>query len=201
MEQATNHILLRGCLGELPRLSHENHGVRFFAFPLEVRRLSGNVDTLPVLVPEPVLCAMDLSGGDMLEVAGQIRTHNSRVSGGRRLVISVYAGELTACQGEPENRVELSGVVCREPVYRRTPLGREICDVMLAVNRTYHRTDYIPCIFWGRTASLVSLCAVGSGLRLTGRLQSRTYLKLLDSGSETRTAYEVSAMSAEVFQL
>lgn len=199
MEQATNHISLRGCLGELPRLSHENHGVRFFSFPLEVRRLSGNVDTLPVLVPEPVLCAMDLSGGDMLEVAGQIRTHNSRQSGGRRLVISVYAGELTACQGEPENRVELSGVVCREPVYRRTPLGREICDVMLAVNRSYHRADYIPCIFWGRTASLVSLCAVGSRLRLTGRLQSRTYLKLLGGGSETRTAYEVSAMSAEVF--
>lgn len=201
MDQAINQILLRGCLGELPRLSHENHGVRFFAFPLEVRRLSGNVDTLPVLVPEPVLCAMDLSGGDMLEVSGQVRTHNNRTAGGRRLVISVYAEELTACQGESENCVELSGVVCREPVYRRTPLGREICDVMLAVNRSYHRTDYIPCIFWGRTASLVSLSAVGSGLRLSGRLQSRTYLKLLDGGSETRTAYEVSAMYAEVFSL
>lgn len=199
MDQMTNRILLRGCLGELPRLSHENHGQRFFVFPLEVERLSGNVDTLPVLVPEQVLCAMDLSGGDMLEVTGQIRTYNSRAADGRRLVISVYAESLMACQGEPENRVELMGTVCKPPVYRQTPLGREICDVMLAVNRPYHRADYIPCIFWGRTAGLVSLCTVGSAVQLTGRMQSRTYMKMLDSGSELRTAYEVSAMTAEIF--
>lgn len=199
MDQTTNRILLRGCLGELPRLSHENHGQRFFTFPLEVERLSGNVDTLPVLVPEPVLCAMDLSGGDMLEVTGQIRTYNSRAADGRRLVISVYAEGLAACQGEPENRVELTGTVCKPPVYRQTPLGREICDVMLAVNRPYHRADYIPCIFWGRTAGLVSLCGVGAAVQLTGRMQSRTYTKMLDGGSELRTAYEVSAMTAEIF--
>lgn len=199
MEQTTNRILLRGVLAELPQLSHENHGKRFFRFPLEVERLSGAVDVLPVIVPEQVLCAMDLSGGDMLEVTGQIRTFNNRTSSGRKLVISVFAESLVACQGEPENRVQLSGTICKWPVYRQTPLGREICDVMLAVNRSYHRADYIPCIFWGKVAKELGLCQVGAFISLEGRLQSREYVKMLEDGSETRTAYEVSAMTAEIF--
>ena len=198
MEHSANQILLRGALAELPQLSHENHDKRFYRFPLEVERLSGAVDVLPVLVPEDVLCAMDLSGGTMLEVSGQIRTFNSRSSTGRRLVISVYAESLTACEGEPCNEVSLSGAVCKEPVYRQTPLGREICDVMLAVNRPYHRADYIPCIFWGKTARLVGGCDVGSMLQVTGRLQSREYIKVLGETSQRRTAYEVSAMTAEI---
>lgn len=198
MEQSTNQILLRGSLGELPRLSHENHGIRFFAFPLEVERLSGTVDTLPVLVSEQVLCAMDLSGGALLEVKGQIRTYNSRCADRRHLVISVYAENLLSCEGEPDNQADLTGTVCKEPVYRRTPLGREICDVMLAVNRPYHRADYIPCIFWGRTAEQIGRCGVGTVLHLTGRLQSRTYLKMMKDTMETRIAYEVSAMTGEI---
>ena len=199
MEHKANQILLRGTLVELPQFSHENHEKRFYRFLLEVERLSGAVDLLPILVPEHVLGAMDVCGGTMLSVQGQIRSFNSRAETGRRLVISVYAENLETCDGEPENQVCLSGTVCKEPVYRRTPLGREICDVMLAVNRPYHRADYIPCIFWGRTAGEVSACAVGSSLSLTGRLQSRTYVKLLEDGSETRTAYEVSGMSVEIF--
>lgn len=199
MEQVTNRILLRGTLAELPQLSHENHGKRFYRFPLEVERLSGTVDILPVIVPENVLCEMDLSGGSALEVSGQIRTFNSRAETGRRLVISVYAENLTACDGDPENQVQLEGVLCKEPVYRRTPLGREICDVMLAVNRPYHRADYIPCIFWGRTASRVSLCSVGDTVWLTGRFQSRAYTKVLGDAAEQRVAYEVSVMTAEFF--
>lgn len=199
MEHTANQILLRGTLVELPQFSHENHEKRFYRFLLEVERLSGAVDLLPILVPEHVLGAMDVCGGTMLSVQGQIRSFNSRAETGRRLVISVYAENLETCDGEPENQVCLSGTVCKEPVYRRTPLGREICDVMLAVNRPYHRADYIPCIFWGRTAGEVSACTVGSSLSLTGRLQSRTYVKLLEDGSETRTAYEVSGMSVEIF--
>ena len=199
MEQETNRILLRGTLAELPCMSHENHGRRFFRFPLEVERLSGTVDLLPVIVPEPVLCAMDLSGGSMLEVTGQIRTFNSRSDRGPRLVISVFAELLTACEGEPDNQVALTGSLCKEPVYRRTPLGREICDVMLAVNRAYHRADYIPCIFWGRTAGQVSQCMVGDTVALTGRFQSRSYTKVLSETAEQRTAYEVSVMTAEFF--
>ena len=110
---------------------------------------------------------------------------------------SAIAG-LAACEAEPRNDVYLSGTLCREPVFRRTPLGREICDGMLAVNRPYHRVDYIPCIFWGRTARLVSGCAVGGVLQLTGRLQSREYIKVLEETSQLRTAYEVSAMTAEL---
>ena len=200
MEHTANRIELRGALVELPAFSHENHDKRFYRFSLEVERLSGTVDILPVIVPEPVLYEMDLCGGSMLEIRGQIRSFNSRVATGRRLVITVYADSLTACEGEAQNNAYLSGVVCKEPVYRKTPLGREICDVMLAVNRPYHRADYIPCIFWGRTAELVSRCGVGSELELTGRLQSREYVKVLEEGSERRIAYEVSAMTAEVLE-
>jgi len=198
MEYTANHIELCGVLAELPRLSHENHGQRFFRFPLEVERLSGTVDVLPVIVSEQVLCAMDLSGGEMLAVSGQIRTYNNRTGEGRRLVVSVYAESLASCSGEPENQVELTGVICKEPIYRQTPLGREICDVMLAVNRPYHRADYIPCILWGRNADLVRFCRVGDGLHLTGRFQSRAYMKMIGEESRQRTAYEVSAMTAEV---
>ena len=199
MEHTNNEIMLRGTLAELPRFSHENHGKQFYTFPLEVERLSGTVDVLPVIVSEQVLCEMDLSGGSMVEVHGQIRTFNNRSQTGRKLVISVYAESLTTCEGEADNRVVLSGTICKEPVHRRTPLGREICDVMLAVNRPYHRADYIPCIFWGKSADLVSLCGVGSSVQLTGRLQSREYRKVLGNLTECRTAYEVSAMTAEIF--
>ena len=198
MEHSVNEIMLRGTLAELPRFSHENHEKRFYTFPLEVERLSGAVDVLPVIVPEAVLWEMDLSGGSMLEVRGQVRTFNNRGQTGRRLVISVYAESLSACEGEPDNQVQLTGTICREPVYRRTPLGREICDVMLAVNRPYHRADYIPCIFWGRTAELVQMYSVGAAIHLTGRLQSREYRKVLGETTEIRTAYEVSAMTAEI---
>lgn len=198
MEHTDNRIELCGSLAELPQFSHENHEKRFYRFLLEVERLSGTVDVLPVIVSEPVLEKMDVSGGSMLAVNGQIRSFNSRMSSGRRLVISVYAETLEACEEEPRNLTELTGVICKDPVYRRTPLGREICDVMLAVNRPYHRADYIPCIFWGRTASEIAACSVGDAIGLTGRLQSRSYVKMLETGSENRTAYEVSVMSAEI---
>jgi len=198
MEHSANSVRLRGSLAELPRFSHENHARRFYWFPLEVERLSGTLDILPIIVPESVLCAMDLSGGTMLEVTGQIRTFNNRADTGRRLVVSVYAETLTACEGEPINEVCLTGTICKVPVYRQTPLGREICDVMLAVNRPYHRADYIPCIFWGRVADQISLCNVGAVVALTGRFQSRDYLKSLGESSERRTAYEISVMQAEI---
>jgi len=200
MEHTANQIALCGSLVELPQFSHENHEKRFYRFLLEVERLSGAVDTLPVIVPEPVLDAMDVSGGSMLAVSGQIRSFNSRGETGRRLVISVYAERLETCEGEPQNQVDLQGTICKEPVYRRTPLGREICDIMLAVNRPYHRADYIPCIFWGRTASEMAACTIGEMLALSGRLQSRNYIKVLGDTSENRTAYEVSVMTAEIME-
>ena len=198
MEHLANQILLRGTLSQLPRFSHENHTKRFYTFPLEVERLSGTVDILPIIMPEQVLCEMDLSGGDMLEITGQIRTFNSHSGENRRLIISVYAQSLAACEGVCINEVELTGTICKPPVCRLTPLGRQICDVMLAVNRPYHRADYIPCILWGQTARLAGQCSVGTVLHLTGRLQSRQYIKVVDGENVTRTAYEVSAMTAEM---
>ena len=141
MEHIVNQIILTGNLAGAPRYSHENHGRRFYAFPLEVERLSGTTDTLPVLAPLELLEQTPAAGGDTLCVTGQIRSYNNREPEGRRLVISVLAETMTLCSAAHDNRAELLGTICRAPVYRRTPLGREICDVMLAVNRPYRRAD------------------------------------------------------------
>lgn len=192
-----NQITLRGSLWELPEFSHENHGKRFFRFYLEVQRLSGAVDTLPVIAEEAIVNTVDLSGGDMLTVTGQVRSHNLREGGKRRLSVFVFAAAITAEDGEPINTVRLDAVICREPTYRRTPLGREICDVMLAVPRPFHRADYLPCILWGRIAAEAAQCGVGDQLIVDGRLQSRVYTKLTEEGAQERTAYEISALTAE----
>lgn len=198
MEHTENTILLRGELLELPQFSHENHSKRFYRFLLSVPRLSGNVDILPVIAEEAVLNAMDLSGGEMLRVTGQIRSHNNRENGIRRLLIFVFASEIVPEDGDPVNTVTLSGPLCRNPTYRRTPLGREICDVMLAIPRAFHRADYLPCILWGRTAQDIALCHTSDRIRIHGRLQSRSYTKQTDDGPEERTAYEISALTAEI---
>lgn len=198
MEHITNQIRLRGSLLSLPEFSHENHGRMFFRFFLEVPRLSGAVDILPIITEERVLNAFDLSGGEMLTITGQIRSHNVNSDSGRHLLIFVFASSITAENGEPINEVILEGPICREPTYRRTPLGREICDVMLAVPRAFRRADYLPCILWGRTAQEASQCHTRDKIRIHGRLQSRIYTKLTENGPEERTAYEISALSAEI---
>ncbi len=197
MDTTVNVIMLRGTLGSRPEYSHENHGRRFYRFSLDVPRLSGAVDSLNVIAPQEVMERAELTGG-VIQVIGQIRSFNSRSETGRRLIISVYAEDITLCDDEPENSVELTGTICKQPVYRRTPLGREICDIMLAVNRSYHRSDYLPVILWGRTAKEIAQQPVGTVLSITGRLQSREYQKVLDSGIEKRVAYEISAMSADI---
>lgn len=198
-ESLINQVRLCGTLDTAPAFSHENHGRRFYRFLLAVERLSGAVDRLPVLADWALMDEADAAWGEQVLVTGQLRSFNHPSPTGRRLILSVYAETLELCCEPPDNRVELTGALCRDPVYRRTPLGREICDGMLAVNRPYHRTDYLPCIFWGRTAREVALCSVGAKLHLTGRFQSRAYTKLLPDGTAAeRTAYEVSAISAEV---
>ena len=192
-----NQITLRGSLRALPEFSHENHGKRFYRFFLEVPRLSGAVDTLPVIAEETILNTVDPSGGEMLTVTGQVRSHNLRDNGKRHLSVFVFAASIAAEDGEPINTVLLDAIVCREPTYRRTPLGREICDVMLAVPRAFHRADYLPCILWGRVAAEAAQCTVGDRLIINGRLQSRIYTKLTDEGAQERTTYEVSALTAE----
>ena len=196
MEHMANQITLRGFLGESPKFSHENHGRRFFRFTLEVPRLSGAVDVLPVIAQESVLNAADLSQGEMFTVAGQIRSHNIRTEGRRHLLIFVFANVVLCEDGEPMNEVTLCGPLCREPTFRRTPMGREICDVMLAVPRAFKRADYLPCILWGRTAQQAAVCHTRDIITITGRLQSRIYSKVTEDGVQERTAYEISALSA-----
>ena len=198
MEHTRNTITLRGNLVDLPTFSHENHGRRFFRFTLEVPRLSGTVDLLPVVAEELLINEIDPDGGSMLTVTGQIRSHNRHVDGIRRLMIFVFATTVIAEDGDPINEVILEGPLCKEPTYRRTPLGREICDAMLAVPRAFHRADYLPCILWGRMAQEVSACHTSDEIRIYGRLQSRGYTKLTESGPIERTAYEISALSAEI---
>jgi single-stranded DNA-binding protein len=134
----------------------------------------------------------------MLTVAGQIRSHNIRTDGKRHLMIFVFANALLCEDGQPINDVLLEGPLCREPNYRRTPLGREICDVMLALPRAFRRADYLPCILWGRTAQDISYCQVRDTICIQGRLQSRAYTKLTENGPVERTAYEISALTAEI---
>lgn len=192
-----NQITLRGSLLALPHYSHENHGKKFYRFTLEVPRLSGTVDLLPVVAEERILNQLDLSGGEMITVYGQVRSHNVRTEGVRHLLIFVFAQSIVCEDGEPINECIMEGPLCREPTYRRTPLGREICDVMLAVPRGYKRADYLPCILWGRTAAEGALCHTRDLIRIYGRLQSRNYTKLTEEGPQERTAYEISALSAE----
>ena len=188
-----NHVLLEGLPLETPVRSHENHGTCFCRFPLQVPRLSGTPDTLPVLLPESQ--AGLIQPGEPLCLRGQLRSFNNRSGVGSRLVLTVYSQELLPPQGAPCNQIALSGTLCKPPVVRRTPLGRSICDLMLASPRRYGRADYLPVIAWGQLAVRASRLAVGDRLSLEGRVQSRTYHKVLESGeTQERVAYEVSMM-------
>ena len=191
-----NHMVLHGRAAHPPAFYHCNHEVEFFSFPLMVSRLSGAADQVNVIAARPLLegCGW-LDRGDEVTVRGEVRTFNNRSGVGSRLVISVFAKELLPEQREDENRLFLSGTLCKPPSLRSTPLGRTICDMILAVNRRYGRADYLPCIAWGSLAHLCGGMEVGGALALDGRLQSRTYTKNLGDHTEERTAFEVSIMN------
>ena len=191
-----NRIQLHGCVEAAPVLSHSNHGVEFYRFPLAVARLSGAEDRINVVASGPLLeWSGPLPPGQELTVRGEVRTFNNRTGVGSRLVISTFARELVREEGPDENRLELTGTLCKPPSLRTTPLGRSICDMILAVNRRYGRADYLPCIAWGSLAYRCGDLAVGDQLRLNGRLQSRVYTKTVEERTEERTAFEVSVMS------
>ena len=187
-----NQAELEGVVQDLPAYSHENHGKPFYRCLLSVPRLSGQADLLPLLLPEELQSAA--VPGERLRLQGQLRSFNNRSGQGSRLVLSTHALALLPPTGENGNRILLQGVLCKDPTYRRTPLGRSICDLMLAVSRRYGRADYLPLIAWGQLASDLSQRRTGDALALEGRIQSRTYIKRLETGPEQRTAYEVSVM-------
>ena len=189
-----NKILLRGQTAGKPALSHQNHGVDYYVVPLRVPRLSGVDDVLNLVTSDP---DRELwASGQWVSVEGEVRSYNNRTGQGSKLVITVL---VRAAQPdyteEGENRLLLAGALCRRPVARRTPLGREICDLLLAVNRPYGRADYLPCIAWGSLAAHCGALDVGDTLRLEGRLQSRRYHKLIDGEQVERTAFEISVMN------
>lgn len=193
-----NRVVLRGTAAAAPVFSHENHGARYDSFPLSVPRLSGAEDRLNIVVPQTLLTQCPVEVGTRLEVTGEVRTFNNRGGpNGNRLIITAYARALAPTDAPPANQLVLSGVLCKEPILRRTPLGRDICDLMLAVNRKYGRADYLPCIAWGALAQRCAQLAVGDAVRLDGRLQSRAYQKVADGAVQERTAFEVSVMRLE----
>ena len=189
-----NRALLRGTAAAEPVVSHESHGVVYETFPLTVLRLSGSEDRINVLAPRPLLAEQPVTAGMALEVEGEVRSFNNKSGQGSRLVISAFTRLLVETEGEDVNIIELKGAICKPPVLRRTPLGRCICDMMLAVNRRYGRADYLPCIAWGQVAMVTGQLPVASTLALEGRVQSRVYTKVFDGVPQERTAYEVSIM-------
>ena len=189
-----NKIVLRGQVAGKPAYSHRNHGVDYYVAPLRVPRLSGVDDVLNLVTadPDPELW----TPGQWVAVEGEVRSYNNRSGIGSKLVITVLVRSAwVETEPEGENRLVLAGALCRKPVARRTPLGREICDLLLAVNRPYGRADYLPCIAWGSLAAHCGALDVGDTLRLEGRLQSRKYHKLIDGEQVERTAFEVSVMN------
>ena len=194
MNHNFNRVQLCGTVDSAPALSHVNHEVSFYKFTLAVERLSGLSDKLTVIAPQGLLETADIGAGDTVTVRGQLRSFNNKSGEGSRLVISVFAHTLEKGGETPLNLIQLSGVLCKPPVLRRTPLGREISDIILAVNRRYGRADYLPCIAWGVVAQQVAAMTTGERLTVEGRVQSRTYTKTENGIASERTAYEVSIM-------
>lgn len=192
-----NWGVLRGRAAGEARPSHANHGVTYYIFPLEVERLSGTPDTLNVVIPPELMAACPIVPGQGYEITGEVRSFNNKTGVGGRLVITFFARTLELWAGEHANLLELHGSLCKPPILRRTPLGRDICDMLLAVNRRYGRADYLPCIAWGWLAHTCGDLSVGDGVSLTGRLQSRTYRKVVGEREEEHTAFEVSVTTLE----
>ena len=193
-----NNVLIKGKIVKLPTYSHTVMGEGFFEMYVEVERLSNETDVLPVTISERLID--DFKLGDKLGIVGQFRSYNKLDGDKSKLMLTIFVKELVDPESINEiNQVCLVGYICKEPIYRTTPFGREICDVLLAVNRAYNKSDYLPCIAWGRNARFVRDLGVGEKLEVQGRIQSRKYQKKVDeTNTETRVAYEVSIASMEI---
>ena len=205
-----NYLVLVGKVANEKVFSHEVYGESFYLFNLEVPRLSGTSDIIPITVSDRLLTGIDLAIGSNIIVKGQFRSYNTYDNNKNRLVLTVFAKDIiTGDEVEVENEelkkesisneVILNGYICKAPIYRQTPFKREIADILLAVNRAYNKSDYIPCIAWGRNARFCKNMEVGTCVKIIGRVQSRIYEKKLEDGTvEQRVAYEVSIGSLEV---
>ena len=190
--KTANSCFLRGAMAAVPHYSHSSRGEDFYAFPMEIYRLSGTTDIINIIARSSLLDELEVEENCKLCIEGELRSFNNKSGEGQKLIISVFAKEMWFDTGEDENRIELRGTLCKPPKLRVTPMGREICDLMLAVNRRYGRSDYLPCIAWGVKAREASLWDVGTNVSLNGRVQSRQYTKVIEGESYEKTAYEVS---------
>ena len=209
-----NYLTLVGKVTGEKKFSHEIYGERFYIFNLEVPRLSGNEDIIPITVSERLVTDDMLAEGKKLLIKGQFRSYNSYDNEKNKLILTVFAKDVAEVPENEENEnnemvkkdmvtneVVLVGYICKKPIYRQTPFGREIADILLAVNRAYNKSDYIPTIAWGRTARFCQNLEVGTKVKLVGRVQSRMYEKKFEDGTvENRVAYEVSVGSLEVVE-
>lgn len=194
-----NFISLQGRVDGEVEYSHSVLDEDFYKFMLNVSRLSGVVDSLPVTVPKKLIENVQLNDGDAISLTGQLRSYNKYQENRTRLILTAFAKSIEADNNEDENpnNVLLNGFVCKAPTYRKTPFGREITDVIIAVNRAFNRSDYIPTICWGKNAVLCRDLPVGTNVLIKGRLQSREYTKRMGEDFEIRTAYEVSVGEIE----
>ena len=205
-----NHLTLVGKVTSDKRFSHEIYGEKFYIFDLSVPRLSGNADVIPVTISERLLTTQDVFIGAKLQIDGQFRSYNSYDNEKNKLILTVFVKDVQFLEENQEeeeearrdvvsNEVILDGYICKKPIYRKTPFGREISDILLAVNRAYNKSDYIPCIAWGRNARFCENIAVGTEVKIIGRVQSREYEKKYEDGTvEKKIAYEVSVSSLEI---
>ncbi len=197
-ERKANWAEMMGEAVREPEFSHSYGGEDYFVFPFRCLRLSGAEDVVNVIVSRNTMDQFDIRAGQRLVIKGEVRSYNNRSGMGNKLVITVHAGQVEpAWSDEDFNRVALVGNLCRKPVYRRTPMGREITDLLLAVNRSYGKADYLPCIVWGGMARQAARWEVGDQVRLRGRLQSRNYIKVQNQEAVEKVAFEVSAMALE----
>lgn len=206
-----NHLVLVGKITSEKKFSHEIYGEKFYTFSLSVPRLSGNSDIIPITISERLFKDEELTIDKKIKILGQFRSYNSYENERNRLILTVFAKDIEFLANQEEeivaskdlvsNEVVLIGYICKTPIYRQTPFGREIADVLLAVNRAYNKSDYIPCITWGRNARYCSKMEVGTEVKIIGRVQSRSYEKKYEDGtSEQRVAYEVSISNLEVIE-
>lgn len=200
-----NQVTIMGEIVSEFTFSHEVFGEGFYMVDVSVRRLSNSVDTIPVMISERLIDVNEDYTGEFLMVSGQFRSYNRHDEQKNRLVLSVFAREVSFIEeeldGAKTNSILLDGYICKLPIYRKTPLGREIADLLLAVNRPYGKSDYIPCICWGRNARFASAFEVGEHVQILGRIQSREYVKKLsETETEKRTAYEVSVSKLECME-
>lgn len=189
-----NKVTLMGKVVSKPEFSHEVFGEGFYELELEVKRLSDNSDIIPITVSEKLLINDDFGLGKEVFVKGQFRSYNKLIDGKSKLMLTVFVREVEKGFGdENPNQIEITGYICKPPIYRTTPFKREICDLLVAVNRAYNKSDYLPCIAWGRNARFVQNAEVGQKVNIIGRIQSRDYQKKLPNETvETRVAYEIS---------